>query len=301
MEPLIGASNKASVTEATDANFGEAVIAASMGQPVVVAFGSNRSAQFASLVASLAGAAGKQGSRVRVARLDTDKSLQVTSQLGIQAIPSVLAFFQGRPVDGFSGFQPDGRLDAFIARLSGGDGGGGENAVDMLLAEGRKALMAGDAGRAKVAFTTCLQAKADDPAALAGLVRCLLLENNLTGARETLDRIPPEGRADKDVAAAEAALSLAEESAGAGDATALAAALDASPHDLGLRFELASALLAAGDYPAATDHLLAIIRAEREWNEGAARKRLLALFETLGPEHPVAARGRQDLSSLLFA
>ncbi len=233
---------------------------------------------------------------VKLVKLNIDEHPQIPGQMGVQSIPAVFAFQDGRPVDGFMGALPEARVKAFIDRLLGGEGTGGE---DLEMAE--EALAAGDANTAAQLFGEALQKDGENAQAAAGLAKCYIKTGDLARAEQTLALVPPAKADSAPVASARASLELARKAADAGDVEAIRAKLAANPNDTKSRFDLAVALNAKGDRNGALDELLTIIRKDRAFNDDAARKLLLQLFDAWGASDPVTIEGRQKLSSLLFA
>jgi putative thioredoxin len=234
---------------------------------------------------------------VKLVKLNIDEHPQIPGQMGVQSIPAVFAFQDGRPVDGFMGALPEGRVQSFIARLLGDESA--DAAADMENAEA--ALAAGDVNSAAQAFGEALQKDAENARAAAGLAKCYIKTGDLTRAEQTLALVPPAKADSAPVAGARASLELARKAASAGDAETLRVKVAANPGDSQSRFDLALALNAKGDRQGALDELLAIIRKDRAFNDDAARKQLLQLFDAWGASDPATISGRQRLSSLLFA
>jgi putative thioredoxin len=234
---------------------------------------------------------------IRLVKLNIDEHPQIPGQMGVQSIPAVFAFQDGRPVDGFMGALPESRIKAFIARLIGDDAG--DVAVDLEAAEA--ALAAGDVNSAAQMFGEVLQQDRENAQSLAGLAKCYIKTGDLARAEQTLQLVPPAKAESAPVASARAALELARKAPGAGEADALRAKLAADPGDAQTRFDLALALNAKGDRTGAADELLTLVAKNRSWNDDAARKQLVQLFDAWGPSDPATIAGRQRLSSLLFA
>jgi putative thioredoxin len=234
---------------------------------------------------------------VKLVKLNIDDHPQIPGQMGIQSIPAVFAFQDGRPVDGFMGALPESRVKAFIARLIGdsaADEGAGLEAAEA-------ALAAGDVNTAAQSFGEILQKDAENAQAAAGLAKCYIKTGDLVRAEQTLAFVPPAKADSAPVASARAALELAHKGGEAGDVEALRSKLASNPKDAQARFDLALALNAKGDRNGALDELLTLVARDRTWNEDAARKQLLQLFDAWGPSDPATISGRQRLSSLLFA
>jgi putative thioredoxin len=234
---------------------------------------------------------------VKLVKLNIDEHPEIPGQMGIQSIPAVFAFQDGRPVDGFMGALPEDRIKAFIARLLGGDGAEAEAGLE----RADEALAAGDANTAAQLFGEALQKDGENADAAAGLAKCYIKTGDLARAEQTLALVPPAKADSAAVASARASLELARKAAEAGDADTIRAKLAANPNDTQTRFDLAVALNAKGDRTGALDELLTIIRKDRAFNDDAARKQLLQLFDAWGASDPVTIEGRQKLSSLLFA
>jgi putative thioredoxin len=199
-------------------------------------------------------------------------------------------------VDGFMGAQSESQVKAFIERIAGPVG---PSETETYLAEAEAARTAGDVGRAAQLFGAALSMEPDNTAAIGGLAQCYVAADALDKARQILDQVPEEKRADPAIAAAQAAIELAEQAAALGDLAELEARIENDPADHQARFDLAVAL-AASNKQAAVDHLIEIVRRDREWNEDGARKQLLQFFEAWGAKEPATGYGRRKLSSVLF-
>jgi putative thioredoxin len=235
---------------------------------------------------------------VRLVKLNIDEHPQIPGQMGVQSIPAVFAFQDGKPVDGFMGALPESRVNAFISRLIGGESAS-DAAADLEAAEA--ALAAGDLNTAAQSFGEILQADRENAQALAGLAKCYIKTGDLARAEQTLALVPPAKAESAPVASARAALELQKKSASVDDVDKLRARVAADPRDAQARFDLALALNAKGDRAGSLEELLAIIAKNRAWNDDAARKQLLQLFDAWGAADPATVTGRQRLSSLLFA
>ncbi|MDJ0950096.1 MAG: thioredoxin [Alphaproteobacteria bacterium] len=238
--------------------------------------------------------------RVRLAKLNIDENPEIAQQLRVQSIPAVFAFVGGRPVDGFMGAQPESQVKAFVDRLLKMNGGA-TSPVDEALAQAKQALESGDVNGAAAVYNQVLQHEPQNLPAIAGVVRCLLTMGDVARARAMIDQLPADATDNADVDAARTALELAEQSANAGDPAALQHRVAANPDDHQARFDLALALYGRGQAEAAIEALLEVIRRQRNWNEDAARKELIKIFEALGQTHPATVAGRRGLSSILFS
>jgi putative thioredoxin len=287
------------IKDGTEAGFMADVIEASREVPVIAYFTAPWCGPCKTLGPALEAAVTAARGKVRLVRLDVDKTQTIAAQLRVQSIPAVFAFAGGQPVDGFMGAQSPAQIKAFIDRLvaqSGADDGLAEalEAAEAMLVEGAVA----DAAQT---FAAILAEEAGNTAAISGLARSHLALGDFEKARAILDLTPPEKAGDAAILSARAQIELAEASADAGDVGDFAAALERDPGDHQARFDLALALVAKGDHQGAIDALLELFRRDREWNDGAARAQLFKLFDSLGPKSELAAKSRRRLSSMIFA
>jgi putative thioredoxin len=238
---------------------------------------------------------------VKLVKVNIDENQEIARQLRIQSIPAVFAFKNGQPVDGFMGAIPESQVRQFVAGLAGGGHGGHDHAEEILtIAE--EAFKAGDVGQAAQAFAHVLQDEPGHPKAVAGLARCYLKSGDVERAKQTLQLVRPDGANDEAVRAVQAELTLREQSAAAASGLdAAKAKIEADPNDHQARYDYALALDGAGDREGALNQLLEIVKRDRKWNDEAARKHLVTLFEAMGPTDPRTIDARRKLSSILFS
>jgi putative thioredoxin len=292
-----GGADASLIKETTTADFRVDVIAESARQPVLVDFWAPWCGPCKQLTPVIEKAVKAAGGKVKLVKMNIDDHPQIAGQLGIQSIPAVIAFQKGQPVDGFMGALPESQIKSFIERLVGPLGSGDEE----LLAEAESALSEGDAQRAGELFSQALQNDPQDLKAFGGLIRALVQLGDLEQARLALSKVPAGGENNAAIAAARAALEIAEQAANVGDLDGLYRRIEANPADHEARIELAVGLNAQNRREEAADQLLESIAKDRAWNEEAARKQLLQFFEAWGAVDPDTLRARRRLSGLLFS
>ena len=286
------------IKDVTTQSFMKDVIEESRKQPVLVDFWATWCGPCKQLGAVLEKAVRAAKGAVKLVKMDIDKHPEVAGQMGIQSIPAVIAFVNGQPADGFMGAQPEAQIVAFLERLTKQKLG--DESGDLIkLAE--SALAEGHNQEAADIYKELLEQDGGNIAALAGLARAYVAAGALDQAKQTLDMVPENKRSDVGVAAARAALELAEQAKAVGPADELEKKVAANPLDHQARFDLAAALNAAGKRAEAVDHLIAIVKRDRKWNDDGARKQLVQFFDSWGANDPATLEGRKRLSSILFS
>ena len=286
------------VKETTTQGFIKDVIEASKKQPVLVDFWAPWCGPCKQLTPILEKAVKSAKGKVKLAKMNIDEHPAIPGQMGIQSIPAVIAFSNGQPVDGFMGALPESQVMAFLERLTKGAVGAEER--DLMKAAD-EALAAGDTAGAANLYGQLLTQDSGNVAALAGLARCYVLTGALEQAKQTLAMVPEAKRNETAVAAARAALEVAEQAKAVGPIDELEKKVATNPLDHQARFDLATALNAKGKRNEAANHLLEIVKRDRKWNDDGARKQLVQFFEAWGFTDPATVEGRKRLSSILFS
>jgi putative thioredoxin len=286
------------VKETTTQAFVKDVIEESRRQPVLVDFWAPWCGPCKQLTPVLEKAVKGAKGKAKLVKMNIDEHPSIPGQMGIQSIPAVIAFVNGQPIDGFLGALPESQVTAFIERLIKDRVGGEEKD---LLKQADAALVEGDAATAADIYAQILAQDAGNVPALAGLARCYVETGAIEQAKQTLALVPEAKQNEAPVAAARAALELAEQAKALGPIAELEQKVAANPLDHQARFDLALALNGKARRIEALDHLLEIVRRDRKWNDDGARKQLVQLFDAWGPTDEATVEGRRRLSSILFA
>ena len=289
------------IKETTTQTFVKDVIEESKRQPVLIDFWAPWCGPCRQLTPILEKAVRAAKGKVKLVKMNIDEHPAIPGQMGIQSIPAVIAFVDGRPADGFMGAVPESQVSAFIDKVSAGAPGAGQPNIAEVLKEAETLLAEGDPATAASVYAEVLSADSTNIAALAGLAKCYVATGAIEQAKQTLALVPAAKREDPAVKAVQASLDLAEQARSLGPVTELEQKVAANPLDHQARFDLAIALNAAGNRAEATNQLLEIVRRDRKWNEDGARKQLVQFFEAWGPADDATVDGRKRLSTILFS
>ena len=285
------------IKDATDASFMADVVEASREVPVIVDFWATWCGPCRQLGPSLEKAVAAAKGKVKLVKVDIDKNPAYAGQLRVQSIPAVFAFVDGKPVDGFMGALPDSQVRDFVDKLAKA-GKGGPSPIDEMLEMAKESLELGDMGGAAQAYAQVLQADPGHVKALGGLARVYMASGDMERAGEVVAMAPPDAK-DPDLDSVRAALALAAEAPS--ETAEFEKRLAADPDDHAARFELAKALAGGHKLAEAVDQLLTIVEKDRDWNDQAARKQLLTVFEAAGQMSEISRNGRRRLSAILFS
>ena len=286
------------IRTATMATFMAEVIEASHSMPIIVDFWADWCQPCKQLTPTLEKVVRESGGKTRLVKINVDENQELAAQLRIQSLPTVMAFVGGQPVDGFAGALPESQVRAFIQKATSGMPA---SPAEQIIAMAQQALEEGDHMAAIEGFGHVAQAEPGNADALGGLARAYVALGKLDEARQILDSVPANRKTHAAVEGAEAALKLALQTQDTGDIAPLEEKVAANGDDHDARFELSLAYAGAGRRDEAAEALLEIIRRDREWNDDAARKQLVSMFEAAGPTNPFTVATRRKLSSILFS
>jgi putative thioredoxin len=296
--PTAPAATDGLIKDTSTQTFVKDVIEESRRQPVLVDFWADWCGPCKQLTPVLEKVVNSAKGKVKLVKLNTDKHPAIPGQLGIQSLPTVFAFVNGQPVDGFMGNLPESQVIAFLERVTKDKIGGEEKD---LLAAADAALAKGDAASAADLYADVLAQDAGNVAAMGGLARAYVKTGAIEEAKQTLAMVPEAKANDPAVAAARAAIDLTEQARSVGPIDELERKVAANPLDHQARFDLAVALNSKNRRQEAVDHLIEIVRRDRKWNDDGARKQLVQFFDAWGGTDEATVAGRKRLSSLLFA
>ncbi|MBY5792713.1 thioredoxin [Rhizobium leguminosarum bv. viciae] len=289
------------ITETTTANFAKDVIEESRKQPVLVDFWAPWCGPCKQLTPVLEKVINEAKGRVRLVKMNIDDHPSIAGQLGIQSIPAVIAFVNGRPADGFMGAVPESQIQQFIERIAGPAGADEAAEIEAVLAEAAELLAAGNINEAAQLYGAVMQADPENAKALAGMAECMIAANQHQRAREILTELPEELAKDAGIQAVLMKLEQIEEARKLGDPVALERELAANPDDHEARIKLAKIRNVEGRRDEAADHLLLIMRKDRAFDDDGARRQLLQFFEVWGFKDPATVAARRKLSAMLFS
>lgn len=288
------------IKDISTAEFGAEVIQGSTQVPVLVDFWAPWCEPCKQLAPALEAAVAATNGKIRLVKMDIDKHPEVAGQMGIQSIPAVVAFVDGKPADAFMGVKTEGEIRDFIVKIAGASDG--EEQIEAMLEEAEKLSAEGDFQTAGQIFANILSVDPENIKAISGLGHVYLSENSLEAAQSLLDNLNKAHLASPEIISLKSAIELANQAQALGNTSDdLQAKLNSNPDDPQLRLDLAIALNAANKKEEAADHLLEIMKRKPGWNDDAARVQLLQFFEAWGMTDEVTISSRRKLSSMLFS
>ena len=289
------------VKEVSEATFMQDVVEASKERPVIVDFWAPWCGPCKTLGPQLEEAVKAANGAVTMAKVNVDENQAIAGQMQVQSIPTVFAFSNGQPVDGFQGAVSASEIKAFVDRVVAANGGEVESGLDSAVASAEQMLDDGEFEAAIETFSAILEEDANNIKSYIGLIKCHIAVGDLDQAEAILNGIPLEISQSPEIEAVHAQIELAKQARDAGPINELALLVEKNPDDNDARFKLAQALHGAGQVEDAVEQLLELFKNDREWNDGAAKAQLFTIFEALEPNNEIVLNGRRKLSSLIFA
>ena len=289
------------VKEVSEATFMQDVVEASKERPVIVDFWAPWCGPCKTLGPQLEEAVKAANGAVTMAKVNVDENQAIAGQMQVQSIPTVFAFSNGQPVDGFQGAVSASEIKAFVDRVVAANGGEVESGLESAVASAEQMLDDGDFEAAIETFSAILEEDANNTKSYIGLIKCHIAVGDLDQAEAILNGIPLEISQSPEIEAVHAQIELAKQARDAGPINELSLLVEKNPDDNDARFKLAQALHGAGQVDDAVDQLLELFKRDREWNDGAAKAQLFTIFEALEPNNEIVLNGRRKLSSLIFA
>ena len=289
------------IKEVSEATFMQDVIEASKEKPVIVDFWAPWCGPCKTLGPQLEEAVKATKGALTMAKVNVDENQMIAGQLQVQSIPTVFAFANGQPVDGFQGAVSASEIKAFVDRVVAANGGEVESGIDSAVKSAEQMLTEGDFEAARETFSAILEEDPNNIKSFIGLIKCNIAVDDLDQAEAILNGVPLELSKSPEFESIYAQIELAKQARDAGPINDLILLVKDKPDDHNARFKLAQALHGAGQIEEAINHLLELFKRDKEWNDGAAKSQLFTIFEALEPNNALVLNGRRKLSSMIFA
>ena len=285
------------ITEGSEVNFNSEVIEASSEQPVIAYFTATWCGPCKTMGPIIEQEVSKAKGKLKLVKYDVDNNRNLAMQMRIQSIPTIYAFHEGNPIDGFMGAKPTSEITEFISKLVKLGGG---VTLEEKLQEANELLKNHGVVEAMQIFASILQENPENPAAYAGLIKCHLYSDELDKAEAMLSGVPQSITNSSEIEAVKAKILLSQQALNSGPTNQFENNLRENPDDHQSRYDLAIALYSNDDVEGSVEELLELFRRDKEWNDGAAKQQLLTIFEALNPQDPIVLKGRRRLTSMIF-
>lgn len=299
---ILSENKNINLVSETDTNgFSNDVIEASKEVPIIVDFWADWCAPCKQLGPILESVINSYNGKIRLVKIDTDKNQELSQQLRIQSLPTVFAFFNGQPIDGFSGALPENEVRNFIKKIINASGGDKEEKINKMIIEAELLLENNEFEEALNAFSLLLTEEANNAKIIAGYGKCLIKLDRTKELSELIESLEENILSEAPIISLIAQKELNEKNKSAGNPSELENKLKTDPNNFSIRFQLAEALIAQDENEEAIEYLLEIVRKDRKWENDKARKKIVELLNAIGEDDPLTAPTRLKLSSILFA
>ena len=289
------------IKDVSEATFMQDVVEASKEKPVIVDFWAPWCGPCKTLGPQLEEAVNSANGAVAMVKVNVDENQMIAGQMQVQSIPTVFAFVNGQPVDGFQGAVSASEVKAFVERVVAANGGKAESGLDSAVQSAEQMFEESDFEAAIETFSAILQEDNNNLKSYIGLIKSHIALGDLDQAEAILNGMPMELSQKTEVEHIHAQIELAKQALDAGPINDLAQLVETNPQDHESRFKFAQALHGSGRVEDAVEQLLELFKRDRDWNDGAAKSQLFIIFEALKPNDPIVLNGRRKLSSLIFA